>query len=207
MSEEVKTPPGNPESVPDINALVEAAVSERLKDIKQKLDKAYESRDAANKKLAEIEQEKREAELKRLQEEGKHKEAYEMQLAEEKAKREALEARNVELTRDLQVKDILRSFNFQSARAEELAQREISESLIRTETGQWVHSSGKSVAEFVQSYAQDENNAFLFVPVRSTGANLNAPVAPSSSSNKSLFDLSQEEVLKLAAEGKLPHQR
>jgi hypothetical protein len=211
MSEEIipdeKGPDNVPGNVPDISALVEAAVSERLKDIKSKLDNAYNARDEANKKLAEIEQEKREAELKRLQEEGKHKEAYEMQLSEEKAKREALEKRNVELTRDLQVRDVLREFSFQSAKAAELAQREISESLVRTETGQWVHSSGKSIAEFTQAYAQDEANAFLFVQTRSTGASLTPAVAPPSSSNKSLFEMTQAEVMKLAAEGKLPHQR
>lgn len=187
-----------------VDRLVEERVAEALKPIKTKLDSSFEARDAALRKVAEYEQKEREAELKRLQEEGKHKEAYEMQLAEERAKRETAEKRNVELTRDLEVKNTLSGVDFRNTKANEMAYREIVSQLVQNEQGQWVHRSGVTVQEFINSYVSDENNTFLLKPKASSGTGgTSVKAATPSAGNKSLFTMSQDEVLKMASEGKL----
>lgn len=187
-----------------VDKLVEERVAEALKPIKSKLDSAFEARDAALKKAAEYEEKERQAELKRLQEEGKHKEAYEMQLAEERAKREVAEKRNVELTRDLEVKNTLSGIDFRSTKANEMAYREIVGQLVQNEQGQWVHRSGVTVQEFINSYIADESNAFLLKPKASSGTGgTSVKTQTPPAGNKSLFAMTQDEVLKMAQEGKL----
>lgn len=185
--------------------LARSMVDEQLKEIKAKLDNAFSSRDEALKKLAEREEADRQAELKRLQEEGKHKEAFEMQLAEERAKREALEKTNIELTRDLRLKDALKSLPFRNDSASEMAYREIVSQLVRNEQGDWVHRTGLSISEFVKGFSENDENSFLFKPVTSSGSGTSsaAGTPPTSSEKKSLFSMSTQEVLKLASEGKL----
>ncbi len=191
-------------NVPDIEKLVQEKLDESLKDIKGKLDKAYGARDEALKKVAEFEQAKREAELKRLQDEGKHKEAYEMQLAEERAKREALEKRNVELTRDISVRNALASHPFRNDNASEMAYREIVGNLVQNEKGEWVHKTGVSVKDFIKAFAENDENAFLFKPKMSSGSGSQGTQKNSdNSAGKSIFQLSQDEVLKRAREGTL----
>lgn len=198
-----KPAPGN--ANPDVNDLVKAGIDEALKDIKAKLDKAYGARDEALAKVKTFEQKEREAELKRLQEEGKHKEAFEMQLAEERAAREALEKRNTELTRDLEVKNALAGYELRSEKAFDMAYREVTEQLVRNEQGVWVHKSGIPVKEFLKSFAENADNSFLFKAKVSTGGG-SSSTKPSSTSSKpkSLFEMSQAEVLQMAREGKLP---
>lgn len=188
-----------------VQKLVQEKLDSALKDIKEKLDKAYNSRDGALKKIQEFEQKEREAELKRLQDEGKHKEAYEMQLAEEKAKRETLEKRNIELTRDIEVRNVLGSQPFRNDNALEMAYREIVGQLVQNEQGVWVHRSGVSVRDFVKSFTDSDENSFLFKPKVSNGggSSNNTNTSNSSDNKKSLFQMTQEEVLKMAAEGKL----
>lgn len=185
--------------------LAKKLVDEQLKEIKTKLDNAFSSRDEALRKLAEREEADRQAELKRLQEEGKHKEAFEMQLAEERAKREALERTNIELTRDLRLKDALKSLPFRNDNASEMAYREIVSQLVRNDQGDWVHRTGLSIGEFVKGFSENDENAFLFKPVTSSGSGTSsaAGTPPTSNEKKSLFSMSTEQVLKLAAEGKL----
>lgn len=190
----------------EIDKLVQAGIDNALKDIKTKLDKSYEARDAALAKIKEFEQKDREAELKRLQEEGKHKEAFDLQLAEERAKREALEKRNIELTRDIEVRNALASHPFRNDNASEMAYREIVGQLVQNEQGVWVHKSGVSVKDFVKTFAEHSDNEFLFKPKVNSGSGSGGSKAGDNSSGekKSLFNMSQEEVLKMAREGKLP---
>ena len=190
----------------EIDKLVQAGIDNALKDIKTKLDKSYEARDAALAKIKEFEQKDREAELKRLQEEGKHKEAFDLQLAEERAKREALEKRNIELTRDIEVRNALASHPFRNDNASEMAYREIVGQLVQNEQGVWVHKSGVSVKDFVKTFAEHSDNEFLFKPKVNSGSGSGGSKAGDNSSGekKSLFAMSQEEVLKMAREGKLP---
>jgi len=187
-----------------ITKLVSERLDENLKPIKEKLDAAFSARDEALKKIAEYEQKEKEAELKRLQEEGKHKEAYELQLAEEKAKREVLERRNIELSRDIELKSILADYSFRSTNASVMAYKEIVEQLIQNENGTWTHRSGVSIKDFVKSFSENDENSFLFKQKTSSGSG-SSGVTTNKNTEKptSIFDLTQEEVLKRAREGKL----
>ncbi|WP_396189593.1 hypothetical protein [Flavobacterium sp.] len=191
--------------VPDVDKIIQSKIDEQLKDIKGKLDKAYGARDEALKKVADFEKEKREAELKRLQEEGKHKEAYEMQLAEEKTKREAAEKRNIELTRDIDVRSTLMAQPFRNDNALEMAYREIVGQLVQNEQGVWVHKTGLSISDYVKAFAENDANSFLFKVKQSSGSGSSGVNSSNndSSEKKSLFAMSQDEVLKMAREGKL----
>lgn len=194
-----------------VEKLVDSRVKDAIKDIKSKLDNAYSARDEALRKLAEIEQFRKQEELKRLQEEGKHKEALEMQLAEERAQKAAYEKRVVELTRDMELRNALTSYTFKNDNAFNMAYREIVDQLIQDERGVWKHKSGVPLKDFVRQFADAEENNFLLKPKVSSGSGSSSTTKTSTTSNsldgKSLFTLSQEEVLKLAREGKLPSQR
>lgn len=185
--------------------LVQERIAEDLKPIKEKLDNAFKARDDALRRVAEFEEKERAAELKRLEEEGKHKEAYEMRLAEEKAKREFAEKRNIELTRDLEVKSILRNIDFRNEKASDMAYKEIVSNLVQNDQGVWVHRSGVSLKDFVKAYTDDDNNSFLLKPKASSGSGASTvrPNGSGGSQKKSVFEMSQDEVLKLASEGKL----
>ena len=203
-----ETPPDNNKTTDEdpVQKLVKEKVAEAIADIKGKLDKAYNSRDDALRKLAEIEQQRKEAELARLKEEGKIAEALEIQLAEERAKREALEKRTVELTRDLELRNTLSGYTFRNDKATDMAYREIVTQLVRNDQGEWVHKSGVRIADFVKQFVEDDANAFLLKPKVSNGSGSTSvrTTDTSSTGKKSLFSMSQEEVLKMAREGKLP---
>ena len=194
----------------DIEALIQERLNEALKDVKAKLDKAYGARDEALTKVKEFEQKEREAEIKRLQEEGKHKEVLEMQLAEERAAREALEKRNTELSRDVTVRAALSGLEFRNDKAAEIAFKEITSQLTQNENGVWVHKSGVSVNDFIGAFAKDEDQSFLFKTKTNNGGGSSSNTAGGTNTAgkpKSLFEMSQEEVLKLAREGKLPQRK
>ena len=188
----------------DVDQLVAERVAEALKPIKEKLDKAYESRDTALKKLEEAAQKEREAQLKLMKEEGRHREAYELEISEERARRQAAETRAVELTRDAEIRLALGAYAFRNEQASAMAFREILPSLIQNEQGQWVHKSGVSVRDFVKTFVEADDNAFLLRPKVSsgTGSSTLRPIVHSKE-KVSLFNLSQEEVLKRAREGTL----
>ena len=191
-------------SNPEIQTLVKAAVAEELKDVKAKLDAAYGKRDEALQRVAEFEQKERDAEVARLQEEGKHREAFELQLAEMKASRDALVKRNIELTRDIDTRNALAGFSFRNEKAAKMAFEEVTGQLVQNEAGEWVHKSGVTVKDFVKAFAENEDNAFLFKQKQNTGNGSQDPKPPQGGKPKSLFEMSQDEVLKMAAEGKLP---
>jgi hypothetical protein len=193
-----------------VEKLVKERVSEAVKDIKTKLDSAYGARDEAMRKLADIEQKQKERELEQLKKEGKEKEALELQLSEERAKRETLERRTIELTRDLELRNSLSGYDFRNDTAIDMAYREIVAQLIQNEQGVWVHKSGISVKDFVKQFTEQDSNSFLLKPKVSSGAGTTTTQSNSSSgdnSKKSLFSMSQDDVLKLAREGKLPPKR
>lgn len=191
------------------NTRVQQAIEEQLRPIKGNLDAAYAARDEALRKLAEIERVQREKEVARLRDEGKHKEAYEAEIAAERARSQALEEHNIRLTRDIEVKNAMGNLPFRSENASDMAFKEVTGQLVRNEKGEWVHKSGAPIKDFVKAFADDEDNAFLFKSKASTGtgspSNSAAPAA--SEGNKSLFAMSQDEVLRLAEEGKLGRGR
>lgn len=188
-----------------VDKLVEEKVQENLKPIKGKLDEAYKARDEALKRLAELEQKSKEEHMKRLEEEGKHKELLELKLAEERAKREALEKRNTELARDVKVRSSLANLQFRNDRAIEIAYKEIVSNLVQDENGNWRHTSGVSIDDYIQAFSKDEDNAFMFKVKANTGGGTTATsaISQTQSSKKSLFEYSQDELLKMAQEGKL----
>ncbi len=193
-------------SADPVQKLVDEKVKEAIVDLKQKLDKAYGARDEAMKKLAEIETFRKQEEVKRLQEEGKHKEALEMQLAEERAQKAAYQAKVVELTRDMELRGALGTYSFKNDSAFNMAYREIVEQLTQDEKGIWKHRSGIPLKDYVKQFAEAEDNAFLLKPKVSSGSgtsSVKSTVVNSGLQGKSIFDLSQDEVLKLAREGKL----
>ena len=199
------TPPADKSNEDDIEAKIAERVATELKAIKDKLNAAYGERDKALSKVAEFEQAKRDEELQRMKDEGKFKEAYELQLAEEKARREALEKKNIELTRDIEVRNALGSQPFRNDKALEMARQEIVSQLVRNEQGEWVHKSGVQIKDFVKSFSESEDNAFLFKQKVSTGSGSPASTSnPVPSQPASLFGMTQAEVIKLAREGKLP---
>ena len=190
------------ETIPAPSDDLETVITERLKPIKEKLDRAFAERDELARKLAEKEQRDREAEIQRLKDAGKETEALNMQLAAEKAAKEALERRNIELTRDIELKDALVGLPFKNDKALRLAQSEIAAELIQDENGLWKHKSGVSIADYVKNFANNPANEFLFKAKINNGAGdvtTTTTVIP----GKSIFEMSQEEVIKQAAEGKL----
>jgi len=189
--------------------LVKERLDAELAGIKTSLNNAYAARDALQAKLAKIEAEEREANLKRLAEEGKHKEAYEIQLAEERAANAALAKRNTELSRDVTVREAIRELQFRSGKAATMAFQEITSNLVQDENKQWVHRSGVSIREYVDAFAKDEEQSFLFKAKVSSGAGTSSATgaAPQAAAPTSLFKMSQEEVLRLAVEGKLPPKK
>ena len=187
-----------------VEKLVNERLEENLKPIKEKLDKAFEQRDKALEKVKEFEAQKREEELKQLEEQGKHKEAFELRLAEERAEKETLKKKNVELTRDVNVRNVLATLDLRNDRAMEMAYQDIVGQLIQNEQGTWVHRSGISVKDFIKTFAEEESNSFLFKPKVSSGAGGGPAGKPTiTSGKKSLFDMTQAEVMQLAGEGKL----
>ena len=195
-----KIDPSNPE----IQEMIKSDVAEAAKDIKTKLDVAYTKRDEALQKVSEFEQKERDLEIKRLQDAGKEREAFELQLAELKANQETLQKRNLELSRDVDARQALSAFAFRSEKAAKMAFDEVTSQLVQNEKGEWVHKSGVAVKDFVKTFAENEDNAFLFKQKQNSG-NGSQNIPPSSNTTKkSLFEMTQDEVLQMAAEGKLP---
>lgn len=202
--------PGTTQADSDMIAkLVQERLDAKLASIKQSLDNAYKERDANAAKVAEFEKKEREANLKRLAEEGKFKEAYELQLNEERAANAALMKRNTELSRDVNVREALRGYTFRNDKAAEMAFKEITANLVQDETKQWVHRTGISVKDYCDAFSKDDEQSFLFKAKINSGAGTVSTTNTPPTSNKpaSLFDMSQEEVIRLAAEGKLPKRK
>jgi hypothetical protein len=205
-SSTVNTPSESANNADPVEKLVQARVNEAIKDIKTKLDKAYSVRDEALRKAAELEQVKKQEEIRRLQEDGKHKEALELQLAEERAQRAAYEKQVIELTRDMELRNALSAYSFKNDNAFNMAYREVVEQLAQDEKGIWRHKSGVPLKDFVRQFAESDENAFLLKTKASSGSGSSTVKTTEVSSGlggKSIFAMSQEEVLKLAREGKL----
>jgi multidrug efflux pump subunit AcrA (membrane-fusion protein) len=199
---------GNENDDEMVKRLVETRVQEKvtaeLAEIKRKLDASYKVRDEALAKAAAFETKEREATIKRLEEEGKHKEVYEMKLAETNAKLAEAERKNTELSRDAVVRNALGTLPFRNPSAVDMAYREIVAQLVQNEQGVWVHRSGISVPSYVEAFAKNDDMAFLFKPRANSGAGVqDITTTKPSNKAKSLFEMSQDEVLKLAREGKL----
>jgi hypothetical protein len=192
-----------------IEKLAAEKAAAQLKEIKENLDKSYAARDAAEKKAAALEKEKRDAELKRLEEEGKHKEAADLRIAERDAEIKALKEQNTTLSRDVAVREALRSLDFRNTKAADIAFNEITSEMVKDAAGNWIHKSGVNVLDYVNTtFARAEDSQFLFKPKSSGGGGTNdgsgdtGKGAPAKD-QKSLFAMKQSDVIKMAQEGKL----
>ena len=192
-----------------VSKLVKERLDAELAGIKASLNNAYKARDEMSAKVAAFEAREREANLKRLAEEGKHKEAYELQLAEERAANAALAKRNTELSRDVTVREALRDMQFRNGKAATMAFQEITSNLVQDENKQWVHRSGISIREYCEAFSKDDEQSFLFKAKVSSGAGTSSTNTNAGASAKptSLFEMSQDEVIRLATEGKLPNKK
>ena len=209
VTPQTDTKPTIDTAAPEFKAALQAAIDVALADIKPKLDNAYKARDDLQAKLAEREQADREAHLKALKDAGKDKEAFELQLGEERAQKLALTKRVTELTRDVDVQNALAGYAFRNDIAADMARKTIVEQLVQKEDGSWVHRSGVSIKDFVDSFAASEEQSFLFKPkMNAGGGTVPLSGAPATSSTgKSLFERTQQEVLEMAAKGQLGHTR
>jgi DNA polymerase III psi subunit len=183
---------------------VEALVEERLAKMKANMDRMASERDDALKMKAEMEASAKEATLARLKEEGKVQEALEMELAEAKAKLEVYAKETTQLKRDGVLSDALAGMEFRNDKSRDMARREIVDQLVQNEEGAWVHSTGSNIRDYVEAYAKSEDNSFLFRVKSNSGAGTGNPAgAPSTDTTKAIGDLSTQEILALAAKGKL----
>lgn len=186
--------------------------NEQLKDIKGKLDSAFTARDAALKKAEALEKKERDAQLKVLEEAGKHKEVFDLKLVEEQAKYADLESKynslletNLELTRNSNLKEQLRSLDFRSEKAFEMAFNTILPEIIKDDKGNWLHRSGVSIKDFVVAFSKDDSNSFLLKAKTSTGAGTNeSNGSQKGSNNSSLVGKSSAEILDMAMKNQLP---
>lgn len=203
--EQAKTQTGLPTTQEELDALLNQRLDEKLAGIKGNLDKAYAARDEAAAEANRLREEKRQAEIAALEKEGKHAEALQLQLKEERAQNEALRQQNLALSRDNELNAVLATLPFRNKRAQDMAVQEIKPQLKADESGKWKHASGVSIADFVKTFADNEDNAFLFKQKQSSGGGSGAQKPGSSGEKeaKKLSSLSQAEVMKLAAEGKL----
>jgi len=191
-----------PDNIP--KDIVEKVVEKRLKKIKEKLDGAFKKRDEALRRAAELEQKVREAEVERLKAAGREREALELQLEEVKARAEAAEKRNTELARDMQVRNALSNFQFRNTKAVEIAYRDIVENLVKNEAGIWVNKDGSSLESTVKAFCEDPDNAFLMKPKQNSGGGTSSPAGGVPQDKpKSLLSMSNDEIIRLAKEGKL----
>ncbi len=189
----------------DTEDMINRVVEERLAKIKASLDKAYQERDSAVKERVRLEDEAKQRKIKALEDEGKHKEVAEMKLAELTEKLALAESKVTELTRDGAVRNALSGLDFRNDRSNQMAYRDIIDQLIQDpETGAWIHKSGVSIKDFVGQYIKNDDNSFLFKPKNNSGGgsnNLNG--TPKLDPNKKITEMSTEEMLQLAASGKL----
>jgi len=183
---------------------VEQAVQERLSKMKANMDRMSNERDEALKKAAEIEQKQKQDQMKRLEDEGKLQEVLEMKLAESEAKLKVFQEENTKLNRDSVVSNTLNQLDFRNDRSRQLAYRDIVEQLVQNEDGNWVHKSGTKIQDFVAAYSKDEDNSFLFRVKANSGAGTGqSSGTPQMETKKSLGEMTQQEVLALAAKGQI----
>jgi hypothetical protein len=183
---------------------VESIVAERLAQMKENMNRMSKERDEALKLKAEMEQAKKDADISRMKEEGKLQEALELEVADLKAKLGVYEVETTKLRRDGVLNDALAGMEFRNDKSRDMARREIVDQLVQDESGAWKHNSGSNINDYVAAYAQSEDNSYLFRVKSNTGAGSGSPAgAPSTDVSKAIGDMSTQEILALAAKGKL----
>jgi len=183
---------------------IEAIVEQRLAKMKANMDRMASERDEALKLKADLEAKAKEDTIARMKEEGKLQEALEMELADARAKLASFEEQNTKLSRDNVLNQALAGMEFRNEKSRDMARREIVEQLVQNEEGAWVHSTGSDIRDYVEAYAKSEDNSFLFRVKSNSGAGTGNPAgAPSTDVAKSIGQMTTQEILALAAKGKL----
>ena len=183
---------------------IEAIVEQRLAKMKANMDRMASERDEALKLKADLEAKAKEDTIARMKEEGKLQEALEMELADARAKLASFEEQNTKLSRDNVLNQALAGMEFRNEKSRDMARREIVEQLVQNEEGAWVHSTGSDIRDYVEAYAKSEDNSFLFRVKSNSGAGTGNPAgAPSTDVTKSIGQMTTQEILALAAKGKL----
>jgi hypothetical protein len=168
------------------------------------MDRMASERDEALKLKVEMESKQKEDTIARMKEEGKLQEALEMELAEARAKLDVYAKETTQLKRDGVLNDALSGMEFRNDKSRDMARREIVDQLVQNEEGQWVHSTGSNIRDYVEAYSKSEDNSFLFRVKSNTGAGTGNPAgAPSTDVSKSISEMSTQEILALAQKGKL----
>jgi hypothetical protein len=126
-----------------------------------------------------------------------------MKMSELNAKLQEREKQITELTRDNVVRDSLKGLDFRNDTAADFAYRDVVAQLVQNENGQWMHKTGASVKDFIDSFRKDEDKEFLFKPKQSSGTGQSSMQAPTGGfdSNKPLSEMSTEEIMAAAASG------
>jgi hypothetical protein len=191
--EQQQTPP---KEKTEAEKAAEAAAAEKARQKKQ-LDDAYAARDAEKKRADDLAAAARARELKDLEDQGKHVEAEKQRTEAEKARADAAEARVIKLERDQVVKDVLADIQFRNARARETAFGSIVSELIQDDNKNWVHKSGVSIASFIATFVDDEDNDFLLKPKPNTGGGVDKlKPARDNAPAKRLTEMTTEELIK-----------
>jgi len=201
----IDNPDFDPEKNEDGTPIEKKEDKDDLAPIKDNLNKAYKARDDALEEVKKLKKEKRDAELEKLKTEGKTNEHYEGRLKDKDDEISELKQEIVKLRRDNTVQQSLSTVTFRNERAAKTAQRDVISELVENEKGEWVHKSGKSIADYIKSFVEDEDNAFLFPAKENKGTQTpqNKGQKQVDTGTKKLRDRTVAEVLKLAAEGKL----
>lgn len=184
----------------EFESVVAKMVEERLAKMKSNMDRMSTERDEAIRKAVQLEESQKEAKMKLLEEEGKHKEVAEMKLAALEERLKIAEERNIKLSRDQAVKDALTGLDFRNERSHKMAFNDIVNNLVQDENGSWVHKSGAMIRDFIQTYAKDEDNEFLFKPKNNSGGGITTSQGtPNMSSKKKFSEMTTQEALAAAA--------
>ena len=187
------------EITPEIQAVIDAEVAKRLKDIKGKLDGAYEKRDALQVELDTAVRKATEREAAHQTElataSAKARETGDATANELKARLEQLETHNSNLSRDSLIGAAVGGFSFRNAKAAEVARGELSALLVKGTNG-WATKDGRPVEEVAKELFAKEEFSFLLKPTVSTGAGAPSAGAPTPpAKTESLLALSNEALI------------
>lgn len=203
----------NPELVAQLKEKLAPAEEPQIENdkVKENIQKAYAQRDEMAKELEELRAAKREAELKALEEAGRKEEADKMRMQELKDQLAQAQAQVTGLTRDSALKGALAGMEFRSDKAADIAYKDIVGNLIQDANGNWVSPTGQSIQDYVQFYAQDEANSFMFKAKQSSGSSAMAAATNSTSTpvqgSVNPRDMSGEDLVKAISEGKFDDGR
>jgi vacuolar-type H+-ATPase subunit I/STV1 len=189
-----------------LKKLIEKETETRLAKAKQGLDKSYSKLDEIKKENEKLKSDMKALERKRLTEEGKHLEVANAKLSDLTEENRVLKERLTALTRDRELERHLSSLDFKNDSARSSAFKTIISDLVHDEeNSEWVHKSGVSIEEFIKAFSKDPNNDFYFKVKDSNGAGSSSRKEQGGNKPRpaSLKGLSTEEVIALAAAGKL----